>query len=490
MQWNKTPCTYLKTQFRQAQTVEETAEVRLQEDMPDIGRVICAWGQPVLRSKQWRSDSVVVTGGVSGWVLYAPEDGSQPQCVETWIPFQAKWNLSDSSREGTLSTACTVKNMDARMLSDRKLMVRAAVGILAEALEPEQVSVVFPEDAEAELLEKTYPVTVRKEAGEKAFLMEEQIAVPAGAKLLAWELEPAVTEQTVLGNRLVAKGNGRMHLIYQLPDGKLSSMWETLPFAQYADLEGEYDKEATAECVMAVSSLEPEMSDGQVTVKCGLVCQYVILDRTMLKVAEDAYCPNRAVKLQMEEITLPVILDHRNQNCAMEGTLEADFASVMDVRLFPEQPVQYREGDSILLEMPVTYQVAGYDGEGNLQSKWQTCVEKLQLPAAANCWLCPNMTVSGEPTAAMSGGKVHLSCPVTLEMVTMTNQPIPMLTDIQLGQEVKCDESRPSVILRRADDLGLWQMAKSCNSTMEAIRQANGLTAEPVPGQMLLVPVC
>ncbi len=490
MQWNKNPCTYLKSQFRQTQNIEETTEVRLQEDMPEIGRVICAWGQPMLRSKQWRSDSVVVSGGVSGWVLYVPENGEQARCVECWLPFQAKWSLPDGSREGTLAVSCTMKNMDARMLSDRKLMVRASVSIQAEAMEPEQVRLAFPEACQAELLEKTYPLIIRKEAGEKAFFVETDIPFSDGGRLLAWELEPNITEQMVLGNRLVVKGNGQLHLICQEPDGTLSSRWESMPFAQYADLEGEYDKEATATCMMAVSSLEPELADGQVNVKCGLVCQYVILDRTMVKVAEDAYCPNRSILLQTEEVILPVVLDRRNQSCNLEQTMDDALASVMDVRMYPEQPAQYREGEILTIELPANYQIVGYDAEGKLQSRWHSAVQKLQLPAAQGCWLCPDMIMMGTPAAVVSGGKVHLSCPVQLDMKAMTNQVIPMLSDIQVGQELVCDEKRPSVILRRADEADLWQIAKSCNSTVDAIRRANQLTAEPMPGQMLLVPVC
>ena len=54
---------------------EETQELKLPESMPDIGRVIAAWGQPVMRGKEWRSTHVGITGGVMVWVLYAPEDG-------------------------------------------------------------------------------------------------------------------------------------------------------------------------------------------------------------------------------------------------------------------------------------------------------------------------------------------------------------------------------------------------------------------------------
>ena len=51
------------------------------------------------------------------------------------------------------------------------------------------------------------------------------------------------------------------------------------------------------------------------------------------------------------------------------------------------------------------------------------------------------------------------------------------------------DPNRPSLILRRAGDQCLWDIAKAAGSTMEAIRKANGLSGEPAPEQMLLIPV-
>ena len=51
---------------------EETQEYKLPDGMPDIGRVIAAWGQVVLRGKEWRSRHIGISGGVMLWVLYAP----------------------------------------------------------------------------------------------------------------------------------------------------------------------------------------------------------------------------------------------------------------------------------------------------------------------------------------------------------------------------------------------------------------------------------
>ena len=61
------------------------------DDMPDIGSVLNAWGQVLLRSKQWRDGTMTVSGGVMVWILYMPDsDVVTPQTAQAWIPFQVK----------------------------------------------------------------------------------------------------------------------------------------------------------------------------------------------------------------------------------------------------------------------------------------------------------------------------------------------------------------------------------------------------------------
>ena len=65
---------------------EETQEYKLPEGMPDIERVIAAWGQVVLRGKEWRSHHIGLTGGVMVWAIYAAADGTLRR-IESWMPF-------------------------------------------------------------------------------------------------------------------------------------------------------------------------------------------------------------------------------------------------------------------------------------------------------------------------------------------------------------------------------------------------------------------
>ena len=95
LQFSGNMCRCLEAAVREIRSTELTQEVRLTDGMPDIGRVLASWGQPILRTKEWQNDQICVTGGIMVWILYAPEDSTQPRCVDAWIPFQLKWDLSN-----------------------------------------------------------------------------------------------------------------------------------------------------------------------------------------------------------------------------------------------------------------------------------------------------------------------------------------------------------------------------------------------------------
>ena len=85
LEFQKTPLEYMNCVVSQVLSSEQTQEIRLGEGMPDVGRVIGAWGQCVLRSKEWYRDSFGCSAGMMIWVLYAPEDESQPQVISSWV---------------------------------------------------------------------------------------------------------------------------------------------------------------------------------------------------------------------------------------------------------------------------------------------------------------------------------------------------------------------------------------------------------------------
>ena len=136
LEFAKMPVTCLRRNVWQTQDREFTQELRLGDDVPDIGTILSARGQCIIRGKEWQGDSIGVSGGVMVWILYAPADGGSPCCVEAWVSVQGKWPMADSHREGTIRTSWLLRGVDARVHTLRKMTNGVDGALLREGLCP------------------------------------------------------------------------------------------------------------------------------------------------------------------------------------------------------------------------------------------------------------------------------------------------------------------------------------------------------------------
>lgn len=488
LEFEKTVIPCLNRKIRDVQGLEQTLELRLPDGMPDIGNVLGAWGQCILRGKEWRSTEVGVSGGVMVWVLYQPVEGGAPQSVEAWLPMQQKWGLTDSQREGIIRTGWQLHSVDARTLSVRKLMVRASVQVLAEVLEPMEVQLALPGSVpeDVQMLRREYPAQVLREAGEKTFQLEDMLDLPSGAmapeKLLYCRVVPGLAEQKVVGSRAVFRGVARCHVLYIGVDGHLHSADPEMNFGQFEDLERSYEDTAVLSTWLDITSFEPELQDGQIRIKCGLTAQYTVHDRVMVDLVEDAYSPIRSVKINTERQPLPTLLDRTRK--IMQPEAEYSGGRIVDAVLYVEHPTVHRAGNLTEMDFAGVLQVLAYNDEGCLEGNQLRWNEQWELPVDTGAQIYPEVLSISDPQSG--GGRITAQLEAQADAVADSIGDA--VTAMELSEPTLPDPNRPSVILRRVEG-SLWDLAKMTGSTVEAIRTANHLTQEPADHSVLLIPI-
>lgn len=491
--FTKSQVTCLKTLKHDIQHREETQELRLPEDFPDIGRILACWGQPVLRGKEWRKGSVHVSGGVMAWILYIPEDDTQPKQVETWIPFQMKWDLPETERDGIVHICPELVGVDARCISARKMVVRCGISAKMQAMLSQQVTVSTAEEIPEtiELLENTYPMMLATEAGEKPFSVDMELSLVSGQpeKLLSFSLQPELHEQKIVADKLVFRGVCRLHVLYCGQDGMIHSEDLEVPFSQYAELEKDYPDNAQPRIDFAVTNLEIHLNEaGKLDFKAGLTGQYMIHDCQMLTLGEDAYSPGWELETQIASLELPALLDSHRENIPIQALAE-NVSDVLDVVFYRELPRIFWEDGSLQAEPEGMFQVLYRDMEGAFQSALIPWSGGWSLPANKDTMAQSNWNRVGSILCAPAPGGTMLQADSHADIYTEQTKGLPMITSLVLGERVKTDAERPSLILCKCEEDALWNLAKKTGSTVKAIRKANGLEGAPESGRILLIPV-
>ena len=486
-QTNALPC--LKRLKREVQTQEQTQELRLPDGLPDAGRILGAWGQVILRSKEWHTGNAGASGGVMAWVLYAPEDGSAPRSVEVWIPFQMKWDIPDTDRDGTLCVHALLRALDARMLSARKLLVRAGISVQAEAMLPGMVEISQPPElpGDLQLLKNIYPIRIPREAGEKPFSIDEELTVPTSVQeIISCQFLPVITDSKVMAGRVVFRGTGMLRVLYQSADGRLQS-WETeLPFSQFTDLEQEYSGDGQVQITPILTGLELDKAeDGHLHFNAGITCQYCVSDRSDVEIVEDAYSPHREVTVELAPLQIPVVLDQQSRNIYARQSADVQGNSVADVTFFPDHPRTVRDEGGSAAELNGQFQMLYYDENDMLQSvmpRWENLED---VSADPGCRVETTLHMSGMPTGNMTAGQGSMQAELCLETETVAEQGLSMVVAIEMGELREPDPDRPSLIIRKVGDADLWEIARSAGSTVDAIRKANPSDG----GEYLLIPI-
>ena len=492
LKFEKTGWPCLMTAAAHMKNEEQTQEVRLGDHMPDVGRVLGAWGQVLLRGKEWRGAGMAVSAGVMVWVLYAPEDGTNPQLVETWIPVQLKWEFPETKHDGSILVNCQLASVDARSVSARKLMVRAVVSAFGEAVVPDLVDVWTPGNVpeDVQLLKRSYPIRLPREAGEKSFALDEEFAVPVQAeKVLYYTLRPEIMDTNVVAGKVVFRGVAQLHLLYEDMAGNLKGHDQEFHFSQFADLDQAYDTDTRVRVVPAVTNLELELLSGdQMHMKAGLLGQFVVSDQPMLEVVEDAYGIRRPVEVHLEQLMIPAELDQNAQTMRLSAEEAMEGDRILDAAFLCGQPRIRRDENGVTLEQSGVFQVL-YESGGEIKGALVHAEGENRLLAGENSAVQASSLPVGVPQAVLSNRQVNLRSDTMVSTLTTSDRGIPMVMSLTLGEMTQADPQRPSMILRRCNGQGLWEIAKASGSTVDEIIKINQLPGEPEESRLLLIPV-
>lgn len=488
--FQKTSISCLESVLCDSTNLEQTQEVKLPDAMPDIGRVIASFAQVTVRTKEWTEGSICVSGGVMAWVLYAGEDGSGTRCIDAWIPFQMRWELTAGTREGEISVCVALRSIDARSVSARKLMLRANVTAAVQAFSPQTVLIPKAEGESVELLSSTVPVCLMREAGEKTFLIDEELTVPNAEKLLTYTVSIQITDPKVMVNKVVFRGNAVVHVRYLDASGVLCCADLDVPISQFAQLSTERTPDAQAFVSAFVTSLEADLSDGgKLHLKAGICAQYRIDEHILLTFPKDAYSPTREIALEMDTFTLPCQLDAKYERVACEQSAPADAQTIVDAVFYPEYPHVRSMDVTAQIAMQGVFQILYQAEDGSLHACAPRWEGSISLPVADNVCMCALPTAVQKPQVRIGDGKIEVRTDMELLCRAEAKTEHTALFALDIGEERTPDPARPSIILRRVGGDSLWTIAKNCGSTVDAIRQINAIADAPDPNALLIIPV-
>ena len=498
LEFERTEVSCLRAVCDRVISQEETGEAIVPDSCPDVARTAGCYGTVVLRSKECRDGSVLLSGGVHAYALVVPEDGSEMRAVSAYLPFTQRVDAPGATSGSRVVYTPRLRALDARLLNSRKVLIRADISGRAEVYEADSLTAFAPAEPVPDCVQLhrvAMPVTLTEQVAEKPFELSEELELPGGvpacAALLKWDCGLTLTESRTIGARVAFKGAANVRLLGCAPDGTVFRYEFSIPFSQYAELDRESGEEPPrVELLLTGAELAP---DGQEPARrflltLNLLAQCVTQTRQELTIADDAYATRGALTVKTAEFSAAGQLDCEHLHETARVTLPGACREVLDVSVLLGWPDVTHEGETVRVSVPATVTALCLDEAGACVCLTAQTAAECSSVLAPGCEASAEAALSGDAFAIPGGEGAEARFGVDITLTSRAASACPMLTGAEQEGETEEDD-RPSVILRHAaGGETLWSIAKACRAKLDAVRAANDVTDDLVPGTLLLIP--
>ena len=494
LSFDPTVIAYLRAAADTTAEQEETAEIIVPDSWPDAACVCSCFAEAMLRGKDCREGSVVVSGGIKAGIYYQPETEDAPRILECYIPFTVKVDQPALTDHSQVICTCNVRNVDAKPVNSRKIRLRTEIGCSIQAWNPAEDTLYAAAQLPKNLQVRTsdYALQLPLETAEKSFAVSDTPELPEGrpsiAALCKCLCTPMITERKLIGSKAVFKGVLRCNMVYTDTEQRLHR-WETdLPFSQYCELNGDYDDEQ-ALIIPAITGYDVQTeSDRRIALTANLLAQCLITGTRSVTMTEDAYATKGILEPVWKAYDFSPLIDHCHTNIPLRHQAATDLTQVLDWDLYTESIQTVQENDRVLLRTPIRLRVTGYDKDGALRSETVTTTGEAAFPLAGHA-SCRLQTDGLSVNICESGGQLLADGEVCLSVWFFADQTLQTLCG---GEIVPSQTPRlPELLVRSVErNSRLWDIAKQYGSTVSSIQAANDLQGATVPQtDLLLIPI-
>jgi nucleoid-associated protein YgaU len=468
---------------------------------PDIYKIIKEQGAVKINDIKMMNGKLMVKGALYFNMLYLSDENVRPlHNISGEVPFDEIIHLEDACMGDEALINWELEDLTTGLINSRKLSVKSIVRltVLVEELYDEATAVAVEGDDDVQFINKSITVTDIAVDKKDTYRVKDQVHLPSNkgniAEILYSELELRNPEVRLLDNKFSVKGEILLFLLYasENEDNPVEYFETEIPFGTTVDCNGcTEDMIDNIDFTIANKSLdvmpdadgEERITDVEVVIEMGIK----MYEEEELELLNDVYSPSKEL--------IPVMKDAHYENLLVKNNSKV---RVNDrVKIANNQPeilqVCHAAGQIKVDEInPVDN---GLEVNGVLETQILYICADDNKPLNAFKGIIPFtqvLEVKGlKPTSIyrvkpaleqlsvmmLDSEEIEVKAGIGLNAIVFDTITEPIITDIQVNDlDYEKIRSMPSIVgytVKNQDSL--WNIAKKYYTTVDRIRELNGI---------------
>ncbi len=473
---------------------------------PDIAAVLKCTLRPVIQSKQLSGDRMIVDVAAIMNILYLDEGRKSIRSCEFTKPFTSTFTVKPYA--GNPSTAVFAKTdyVNCRATSPRRLDVHGAFSVKlkmqAEGGNEVVTSIggdsvytrkaVVSYSAPAALAEKTFTISEVLDLGQNK---------PAAEALIRGDAIPVLSDCKMLANKAIIKGELMLGNLYtdDATTGNTQKVRHVIPFSQIIDIDG-LDEEWLCDVKLDVVSSDVHITTNQngegrlleVNIKLGAAVQ--CYKTGMAEIVTDAYCARCPLQLETKRLETEHLAAVRRSTSTVKETLDLPaqgVASVMDIWCEVQPVSEVCENGHAHIKGRLLICMLARDNTGIVSYYERPSEFELTFDDDCN-EISSDMNVINVDYSMVGAGQMDIRAEIAVARRCYNKESNLAVCSAEASDNATFAPEKAALKIYFANaGESIWEVAKACHTSMDAVMEENALTSDVLAKDtMLLVPLC
>ena len=471
---------------------------------PDIINAINTTGNVCVYKKEVLDGKIRIDGNVNVYIMYLADTESQNiRGLNSNIDFTEIIDIDGCKSDMNLDENVTIKSIECKILNGRKVNVKITLIVDANIYTKENIEFISDLNMDESIEYLKSPLQVNSLIGEgstkttaKDTIIIENTDILA--EILNVGLNVVNKDVKISYNKILAKAEANIKIIYLTEDGRICTQESTIPIMGFIDMPNvTEDDECEVKYKLKNIIVNPNSDEEHsiyIEAEFEITCR--VYETKQIEIIEDLYSTCREVSFDTKQISILTNINHAKQICNIREKMvipEIESNKIYDVMLRVVINNQNVLQDNVIydgnVEMSFIYESEDITKLNTVQYKLPYSFTASVNDVDLNSLIETEIEVNAQDFVVLSDGNIDIKIDLLFNISFSKEKRVNIIDNIKIDN-LKEDNSYSMTIYFVKKDDTLWNIAKKHKSTVGEIARVNNIEDENIiyPGQQLFIP--
>lgn len=469
---------------------------------PDIFSIITSSGIVNVYKKEIMEGKVRIDGAINTYTMYiAEEEGKREiRSINYVLDFSQIINIENAQSDMIPEIQTNLKSIEAKVINERKINIKAILDLDIKLFtnKNEEFITGISDIKDLQKMEKNIEVNSLLGTEKTKAQAKETISIDSIdnlTEILKVNLEITNRDTKISYNKILAKAEARLKIMYLTEDGRINTVSANIPVMGFIDMK-DISENNVCDIQYEVRNMiiKPNgVEEHSIYVEIEIEIIASAYETKQINIIQDLYSPSRNLSFEQKKVrAMQNKCNYRNVysirekqllNIGEEKVYDADVKIEIENYKMLEDEVQINGNINIIFSHSIN----------NMQ---EIGISQMQLPLEykmpckginTNNNIKINTDIPVQDFTILPNGEIEIKIDVEFMISSSIEVDINEIFNIKEQENINKNEYNMVIYFTKKDD-NLWKIAKEFSSTIEIIKKCNELESDEImPGMQLFI---